>query len=199
MSDTRVQSLGVELAGAVREFLLVPGDVKQMQLKIASAMQPHLGKIRKLREEVIPGVLRHGSSSAGGALDVNIDTQSLSVVNTFQNSWHMEFQMSRPLQTARRLLLGSAPPQVDYEKSVGIAGGIVEQTRVVMKALNTVMDKYNINLQVPPWVTQAEGQPNYAEELLGCMVANTGDMTKSIHCPMKFGSAGIEVLSSVKD
>jgi len=207
MGDPRVQQVGVELAGAIRDFLVAPGipaTSDNFGVHIQRTLQPRLAELQQLRDEVIPAALRDPSNLHTGHWGVALDTQRMRVVKTFNHAWNFEFEMSRPQRTdglsavPRLLRDDSADSAFASTKNYGVAGGVVEQARVVLDQFHTVLGKFGIETEVPAWVTSLDDKPKpFSMELLHCMKDSLGDTAKSIMCPMKFASAAIDVFSGI--
>merc|ERR1719410_1237967 len=98
MSDSRVQNLGRELTHALRDFLhsAPTRDRANMEMHVRHALQPRLEHIRRLRDEVIPASLRRQQAGGMHHWGLSLNTDQMRVVNSFDNKWQLEFDMSRP-------------------------------------------------------------------------------------------------------
>merc|ERR1712039_914853 len=131
---------------------------------------------------------------------VALDTQRMRVMKTFDNDWDFEFEMSRPRVSSNTVTVARQLKVVDEDekKTYGVAGGVVEQARVVLDQLQVVLANFGIDVEVPQWITSLDGAPkSFSNELLNCILDSIGDATKAIMCPMKFASAGIDVISGI--
>jgi len=211
MGDPRVRAVGAELADSLRAFVSSsPWDRESMKREIQQSMQPHLPEICQLRDEVIPAVLQQQPSHAGGVAAtwrggrVALDPERMRVVHTFDGHWKFEFEMSRPrplndreFETGpRRLAADGAGASA---KSFGVAGGVAEQARAVLVQLRTILKKFGIDMEVPQWITSLDGKMEpFLSEILNCAMNAQGDEAKLISCPMKFGSAGMDVFAALQ-
>lgn len=199
MGDSRVQGVGRELSQALRAFLSTsPADGRAaMEKHIRRELQPRLRQIRQLRDEVIPAPLRRLDDASSSRWGVNLDTESMRVVKTFDNHWELEFDMSRPKRGERALR--RLAPEERLSKQLGVAGGVVEQARVLLEQLKAVLGQFGIQAEVPAWITSLDGrQRPFVWDLLRCLEDSAGDVALAISCPMKFASAGIDVCSSIQ-
>jgi len=208
MGDPRVQSVGAELGAALHSFFQSPSaDREGMELHIQRALQPRLGDLRRLRDEVIAAPLRGpGGGAASDRGSVTLDTKRMKIVRTYDDSWKLEFDTSRPrpqrsqdgslYKKRRRLVVAGASD--DAPKPFGVAGGVVEQASVILDQLKAVLGTFDIDIKVPHWLISLDGRSeSFLTELLSCVVDGTGSTAQRIMCPMKFASAGLDVLSGI--
>mmetsp|Transcript_125091 Transcript_125091/g.324948 ORF Transcript_125091/g.324948 Transcript_125091/m.324948 type:complete len:403 (-) Transcript_125091:257-1465(-) len=206
MSDLRVQNIGVQIATVLREFMNTTEDRDGVKVRILKTLNPKLTEIRRLRDEVLPEALR-GSGSAPGShgLRVTLNPERMRIVKTFTDGWKLEYSMSAPArlsqQTQRRRLRGGADAAThedDQGKRFAIAGGVVEQARVVLVLFKEILGKGGQNFEVPSWVTSLDGhKAPFISDLIMCVHDSFGDLAHMIGCPMKFASAGLDVFSSI--
>mmetsp|Transcript_55759 Transcript_55759/g.143686 ORF Transcript_55759/g.143686 Transcript_55759/m.143686 type:complete len:379 (+) Transcript_55759:62-1198(+) len=201
MGDRRVQGVGRELTSSLKHFLSTSAtDRRSMKNYIVGNLQPQLGQMRQLRDEVIGAPLRNlrEASRAGRRFGIALNPEELRVVSTYRDDWKWEFDMSPPvLAESRRLSQGDAP---EHTKRMGVAGGIVEQAKVVIDQLKAMTGDAGMDMEVPAWVTTLDGNVKpFLSELFECVVDHMGNAEKVIACPMKFASAGIDLLAGVED
>mmetsp|Transcript_71329 Transcript_71329/g.204664 ORF Transcript_71329/g.204664 Transcript_71329/m.204664 type:complete len:132 (+) Transcript_71329:867-1262(+) len=128
------------------------------------------------------------------------------VVKTFNNKWNFEFEVSRPqriepssLPVLGRRLRGEEGAAEDEKKRFAVAGGVVEQARVVLDLFKEILSQGGgADFEVPDWVTNLNGkQSSFFSDLMHCVINGRGDLPHMIACPMKFASAGFDVFSSI--
>jgi len=216
MGDRRVQSVGEEMTASLKNFLSTnAADRGSMKNFIVGSLQPRMGEIRQLRDQVIGAPLRNLEDKDDPArhfgLELNADR--FRVVSTWSDDddgskW--EFDMSAPqrsetiLARSRRLSRGPSDAEsrrlLEHEsKRLGVAGGIVEQAKVVLDQLKAITGETGTDIDVPQWITTLDGHVKpFISDLFECVMDHLGDATKMIACPMKFASAGIDVLAGVE-
>jgi len=213
MSDLRVQNIGVELATILREFMNTTSDRNVVKVRILESLQPKLTQIRRLRDEVVPQALRDPTQEPDShELRVTLNPERMRVVKTFTDGWKFEYSMSAPARLSsssgpasavvqRRLRggpAGSSEHEENEKKRFAVAGGVVEQARVVLDLFKEILGKGGEEVEVPSWVTSLDGhKAPFFSDLIGCVIDGLGDLTHMISCPMKFASAGIDVFSSI--
>lgn len=211
MSDNRVQSIGVELATILREFMNTTSDRDGVKVRILESLRPKLTELRRLRDEVVPEALRGQNTNSNG-LRLSLNPDRMRVVKTFTGGWKFEYSMSTPARLGsegvasvverRRRLRGAGArelqEQEDERKRFAIAGGVVEQARVVLDLFKEILGKGGDQVEVPSWVTSLDGhKAPFFSDLVGCVMSGFGDLPHMISCPMKFASAGIDVFASI--
>jgi len=202
MGDPRVQQVGRELTKALRDFLGTSSTDHRadMELHIRRALQPRLAELRRLRDEVMASPLPRSAGQLGGRWGVAINPDRMRVVKTFDNKWKFEFDMSRPQRTMKVLPRRRLAEGKEDAKPYGVAGGVVEQARVLLDQLQAVLSRFDIETEVPGWVTSLDGTSRpFLSDLLRCVRDSMGDTALMIMCPMKFASAGIDVFSSLSE
>lgn len=219
MSNSHLMKVGEELARSLQQFLSSAPNfskVESVKLHLSNTLTPRLPELRRLRDEVIPTPLRRLRRVSGvgeavvDSMGLTIDAEHMRLVSSFDNSdWNVEFGMTRPERNEGKRHLDQADGPTaflldDFSlqnlKHLGVAGGVVQQAHVILDQLKNLMAGYGIDVQVPSWVSSLDGQPKpFVFDLLSCTLDSGGSLDQMITCPMRFASAGIDILSSLSD
>merc|ERR1712113_374967 len=73
----------------------------------------------------------------------------------------------------------------------------IEQVRVVVDQLNNVALLHGAMLEMPAWSRSIVGGQPLSLALLACVGPGNATKTLQIACPMRFASAGVDVLNSL--
>lgn len=195
IASTRVQSLGREVAKAIRDSPTPdPLVVKQ---HVEERMLPHVAILNNLRDELEP-LLREWSAEDKWVMA--LDQESIRVM---QNRGGGEFISVSPQDMVEMPGITDAhitPAQLSYV----LLGGVLEEARALIHMVNFLSSARQGDLYVPTWGTSMMDMIDLDPELLSCEVAissvsvATADihvhLTKALFCPLKFGVLGLEAV-----
>lgn len=153
--DRRMVDLSNVVADAVKETSQTSGDEAALKRRLSEKLQPHLGDIQKLGEELFPARSGHG-------IALNFDNTP--VTNSFKQ-WHVRMGMSSPerVSTGRRLT------------AQDLADGVTIQARSMFSTLGEMLGERMPS--APARMLQSQTSSGGSEQsLMDCMMQAMGDM-----------------------
>jgi len=208
MSDPRLQELGAAAAHAARAG--ASGGPSSVRRSLLEKLQPRMAEIRLLQEEVIPAPLHTLGLRAGGEAGdwhVALDPESMTLVRSFSDEWHVEIDVSRPevlpgSPGGRRLAeFNESGITVSKEQGVALLSALLEQARVIVDQLDRIAELFGsdkIPVHIPDYVRSMVAGGSFFSSLLSCVMdsAEQEDKMLMFMCPFRLASAGADVLHS---
>mmetsp|Transcript_35166 Transcript_35166/g.89427 ORF Transcript_35166/g.89427 Transcript_35166/m.89427 type:complete len:319 (+) Transcript_35166:438-1394(+) len=211
MSDPRVKLLGQNVALALHNSVAFSRSGSEATTKIMSSLEPQVAQIRRLRDEVIPEVVRGSRDADADDASLRIDTEGVSFLKSFKN-WHMEVDVSTPQVSSRSL-----PPLPEVRRllsrrlsSSGTSGksGTSDMDNVIkVMQMKESAEKYfeqvqefaasKYNIHVPDMEESLRGVDTTKLTECAMSAAMSRDMTQIMECAMEFWSIAMEVMQNV--
>jgi len=222
LSDPRVQSIGLDVAKAIRESR--SRDHWVIVDRIHRRLTPRVGEIRVLRDQLIPASLR-ALARVGHHWDLTLTPANIRTMADVSDDWGSELGASQTPEMQpggifpvfRKLgaaALGEAvkavatrpkevAPPAD-SKAQGISAGVSEQGRYLLDLLRLSVGALREDGRVHDApvgagaVATALGAGAGTEEALRGVSCSSGlSAATALLCPLKFGTQGLDALRAV--
>jgi len=197
IDEPRVQSIGLEVAQAIREIAAMSSKRDEMKQHIEQKLFPRRGEILKLREELIPAPL-HEILDNGDQWSMTLHRDNIRVMETVSDGWsnviggHHEHFQAQLQATAQALAPMEASP-----RSLAIFAGVLEEGRALLDMLELHARSLGKDLQMPQLTISLTSSRGFGDRPVSCDLEEGKPamwFLKSILCPLKFGTQGLDAL-----
>lgn len=198
ISDPRVQSIGVNVAHAIRDS--GSEDPEVLRLQIAHKLAPRFAEMKRLHSEAFPARMRASLGMKGGDFEHVLSPNMIRILKTMDDSWDARFSPKEHDVTARLLLASTAggwgaaaaapagataaAPAgtmasgiggdttingIDKaEEGLGISAAVVEEVSCLLRILKPTLKMFGKDAGLPPQATSAIGAVDALLSIASC-------------------------------
>lgn len=208
LSDARVESIGIEVAHAIRDSK--SEDPEVVKLHIARKLMPLKEELSGLHKEMFPAEVRELMTRNDDGLKELLQPDRMRALKTFDDKWSERLasspQKEAALVHARQLhfldaTTTKAPLAVALDV-VGIIGAIAQEVSVLLRMIKPLTKilpgSKDINLN--PVATSAIGAVDAVFNTVSCELDAVQDDDNPLEmatCPMMSGSAAFDMMRSL--
>jgi len=191
IGSTRVQSIGREVAKAIRDSPSF--DIDIVRRSIEERMGPHAALLGSLRSEMES--LLHGWSQDDKWV-MALDPEGIRVLQNFHGGEFISVSPQDMVNMPGVTDVPVTPTQLSYV----LLGGVLEEGRALFHIVNFLSQEPQAELKVPMWATSMMDLTDLDPGLLSCEIDPKAQsksivhLTKVLFCPLKFGVLGLEAL-----
>jgi hypothetical protein len=200
MSIPEVQTVGFEVTLAIRRSLTLNESSDTLADRIQDMLLSNAVKVHELwGDYVTPAMI--GIWNGSRQWQMTLQTENLKVMQAFSKTGQLYGSMSASFYAQNSSRLPEKVPA--EEKAYGAWGGVLEQARVLLGAVQLASQARGTELLIPAQATNLGNNVDVEDlgsELLSCELQSKDGMNnfmKAIFCPLKYGIQGVEALRAV--
>jgi len=225
-SDARVQTIGVNVAHAIRDA--GTDDHEVLKRHIAHKLAPRMAEMMRLHHEIFPAPMRKLLSASGDDFEHVFSPKMIQLLKTMDDSWDDRLA-SNDKKNAARLLqaattggwgqatpapAAAAPTEVGTlasgiggdstidavdkaEEGIGIVAGVAEEVPVILRIIKPVTKMFGKDINLPPQATTAIGAVDAVTSIASCET-KAGEDGNPIEAVGCIASAGSAGMDSLR-
>jgi len=197
ISDPRVTDLGHTISLYLRDSMQPSRSHDESSSHFWSALEPRIAEIRRLREEVIPEVIRGNEDDSDNSF--NIDNDGIHFLRKVKK-WHVELDVTSPTQVQERRLASSNPESLTGSAEMDNMVKVLRMKQSAEIYVEQAQDwaAKNFNLHIPSLEEATRGVDTSALLSCGMEAMMSMDLQTCMECAMQFWSIAVDVMNNVK-
>jgi hypothetical protein len=205
LSDSRLQSIGLDMAHAVRDAKTDDHDT--LKSHIVAALAPRKAEMTAMQQEMFPAEVRklYDEQNTNVGFEDMLQPQKLRVMRSFDNSWDARITSHDEDGEARKLSFldqtTTKAPLATALDVIGILGAVAQEVSVILrmiKPLTKIMPADGSHdLGISPMATTIIGFIDALFNTISCELDAAQDDDNPIEmvtCPLMSGSAAFDMM-----